>query len=338
MPSPVAISDDARTIVLLCSSVAASRAASAKPLGPAGWAKMAARLVDRGVPPGALLGMSVTGSGGLTEILGDLELNPEDTGRQLERSAHLGFELERLASRGIAILTVIDDSYPARLRDRLGPKAPPVLFTAGDASILDAGGVAIVGSRDVDPAGASFAESVASAAARENRVVVSGGARGVDQVAMAAAFAAGGRVAGLLPEGIERRLREPSTRAALAAGQVALASPYNPTAPFSAGAAMGRNKLIYALADVAVIVASAAESGGTWAGAVEAMKAKWVPVYVRTGPGAPAGNERLIEAGARPLSSPEAPPVEQPHSMEEAPPEAHRAAEELRPVQRTLFD
>ena len=154
---------------------------------------------------------------------------------------------------------------------------------------------------------------------------------------MAAAFAAGGRVAGLLPEGIERRLREPSTRAALADGQVALASPYHPTASFSAGAAMGRNKLVYALADVAVIVASTAESGGTRAGAVEAIRAQWVPVYVRTGPGAPAGNERLVEAGARPLSSPEVPPTE-PCSTPDAPQENRRAAKELRPVQRTLFD
>jgi predicted Rossmann fold nucleotide-binding protein DprA/Smf involved in DNA uptake len=265
----------------------------------------------------------MTGSGGLADALEDLELDPEDIRRQLARSAHLGFELERLASRGIGILTVIDDGYPARLRDRLGSKAPPVLFTAGDVGILDAGGLAIVGSRDVDAAGEAFAESVASAAARDNRVVVSGGARGVDRVAMAAAFAAGGRVAGLLPEGIERRLREPSTRAALADGQVALASPYNPTAPFSAGAAMGRNRLIYALADVAVIVACAAESGGTWAGAVDAIKGRWVPVYVRTGPGAPAGNELLIGLGARPLLSPEAPTADQRYSKQVALPEAH---------------
>ena len=43
---------------------------------------------------------------------------------------------------------------------------------------------------------------------------------------------------------------------------------------------MGRNRLIYTLADYAVIVASDAESGGTWAGAVETLKNGWIPIFV----------------------------------------------------------
>ena len=37
--------------------------------------------------------------------------------------------------------------------------------------------------------------------------------------------------------------------------------------------------------------------GGTWAGAVEAVEAGWVPVLVRGGPGVPHGNRALIERG-----------------------------------------
>ena len=59
-----------------------------------------------------------------------------------------------------------------------------------------------------------------------------------------------------------------------------MVSPYHPTAGFSAGAAMGRNKLVYALSDVAVVVSSGQASGGTWTGASEALKAGWVPVLV----------------------------------------------------------
>ena len=72
-------------------------------------------------------------------------------------------------------------------------------------------------------------------------------------------------------------------------------------APFSAGAAMGRNKLIYALSDVAVVVSSAEGSGGTWAGALEALKGGWVPVVARSGPGVPPGNAALVARGARAL-------------------------------------
>jgi len=133
---------------------------------------------------------------------------------------------------------------------------------------------------------------------------------------MSAVLQAGGRVAGLLPEGLERRLRESGTRAMIAEGQLALASAYHPGAPFSAGAAMGRNKLIYALSDMAVVVASASGTGGTWAGAVEAIEARWVPVFVRTEPGSPQGNAELVALGARPLveaSLPD-PAVEEPAS------------------------
>jgi predicted Rossmann fold nucleotide-binding protein DprA/Smf involved in DNA uptake len=306
------LSDDARVIALLCSSVAAARGEVSKPLGPAAWAKVAARLAERGESAGMLLGLAGSGSASASAasssavgaLLVGLDLDLDFVVRQLGRSAQLAFELDRLASRGIALRTLADEAYPARLRDRLGSKAPPVLFTAGEASILSAGGVAIVGSRDVDDAGAAFAEAIAAEAARSGRVVVSGAARGVDQVAMVAALQNGGLVAGVLPEGLERRLRESGTRAAIAEGQLSLASPYHPVAPFSAGAAMGRNRLIYALSDAAVVVASATEASGTWAGAVEAIEARWVPVFVRTEPGSPQGNLDLVALGGRPLDAP----------------------------------
>jgi predicted Rossmann fold nucleotide-binding protein DprA/Smf involved in DNA uptake len=67
---------------------------------------------------------------------------------------------------------------------------------------------------------------------------------------------------------------------------------------------MARNKLIYALSDVAVVVASAPGSGGTWTGAVEALEAGWVPVFVRRSDPMPDGNRQLIERGALPLDEP----------------------------------
>ena len=61
---------------------------------------------------------------------------------------------------------------------------------------------------------------------------------------------------------------------------------------------MGRNKLIYTLADYAIVVASDAEKGGTWAGATEALKSKWLPVFVLCHPEMPDGNKMLIQKGA----------------------------------------
>lgn len=61
---------------------------------------------------------------------------------------------------------------------------------------------------------------------------------------------------------------------------------------------MARNKLIYCLAEYAVAVESSLEKGGTWAGAIENLKAGWVPLLAR--PGTP-GTDALIIHGATPL-------------------------------------
>jgi predicted Rossmann fold nucleotide-binding protein DprA/Smf involved in DNA uptake len=223
--------------------------------------------------------------------------------RRLQRAGRIGFEFDRLRSNGVWFVTIADESYPEALRRRLGASTPPVLFGTGDEQLLHVGGIAIVGSRDIDDEATAFTERLATAAALGATPVVSGGARGIDVTAMRAAFEAGGTVVGVLPEGVERRLREGSTRSAVAEGRAVLVSPYHPVAAFSAGAAMGRNKVIYGLSDVAVVVSSAEGSGGTWAGAIEALKGGWVPVIVRSGPEVPAGNKAVIARGGRPLSA-----------------------------------
>lgn len=67
---------------------------------------------------------------------------------------------------------------------------------------------------------------------------------------------------------------------------------------------MGRNKLIYALADYAVVAASDVEKGGTWAGTTEALKAGWVPVFILEYPDMPEGNRALLKKGGITLPYP----------------------------------
>jgi predicted Rossmann fold nucleotide-binding protein DprA/Smf involved in DNA uptake len=64
---------------------------------------------------------------------------------------------------------------------------------------------------------------------------------------------------------------------------------------------MDRNKLLYGLGDAALVVASSAETGGTWAGATEALQHGRVKVFVKsTGTLAP-GNPRLLRMGGMPF-------------------------------------
>jgi predicted Rossmann fold nucleotide-binding protein DprA/Smf involved in DNA uptake len=296
-----ALSPDATAIILLCSSLGEDKGVAVeRPLGPVAYSRLADALKRQSFQgPRDLLELTAD------EIARSIDVDADTARsyvRRLARAGQLAFELDRLRSRGVWVVTIEDEPYPARLRDRLGAGAPPVLFGAGSASLLTGGGIAIVGSREADEDATAFTEQIAAAAARGGTSVVSGGARGVDAVAMRIAFETAGSVIGVLPEGVERRLREASTRSAVAGGQAVLVSPYHPAAAFSAGAAMGRNKLIYALADVAVIVSSAEGSGGTWTGAVEALDRDWVPVLVRDAPGTPAGNAALISRGAKALA------------------------------------
>jgi predicted Rossmann fold nucleotide-binding protein DprA/Smf involved in DNA uptake len=62
---------------------------------------------------------------------------------------------------------------------------------------------------------------------------------------------------------------------------------------------MGRNKLIYAMADYGLVVSAEYKKGGTWAGAIEELnRDNSRPVFVRTGNNAPLGNNKLLDCGA----------------------------------------
>ncbi len=135
-----------------------------------------------------------------------------------------------------------------------------------------------------------------------NDAVLSGLARGVDQVAMAGALDVEGVVIGVPAEGITKASRDSEIRRRVHQGELCIASPYAPGAPFQAGNAMGRNKIIYALSHVTFVVSSDEGSGGTWAGAKEALDRHYAPVAVWAGAGAKDGNHALIHRGARAIT------------------------------------
>jgi len=223
----------------------------------------------------------------------------------LTAATALAFELERFGQLGYSIFSPFSELYPARLRERLRDAAPALLHAVGRVDILAKDGIGIVGSRDVSPEGFEAAAEVARAAVRQGMPVVSGGAKGVDQSSMAAAFQAGGEVVGVLADSLEKRLKDPETRRAVTGGDVCLLTPFKPSAGFSVGNVMGRNKVIYALSQVTVAIASDTK-GGTWEGATESMRRGFGSVAVWTGPGSGPGNAELIVRGGLPVGEPDA--------------------------------
>jgi predicted Rossmann fold nucleotide-binding protein DprA/Smf involved in DNA uptake len=299
------LNDDGHALLALCSNLALRE--GEEPFKLSEWNQLARQIQGSSLKqPAALQGRAAD------ELARELGIPPEDGGRivrLLDRSSRLALELESLFARGLWVVTRMDDHYPARLRDTLKHQAPTVLFGAGDISRLRHAGVAVIGSRNIDEAGAAFARELGRKAVAAGLAVVSGGARGTDRLAMEGALESSGHAVGVLADSLERTVRQADLRQLLLDGQLVLVTPYAPTAGFSVGAAMGRNKVIYGLADFAVVVSSDFQTGGTWAGAMEALKAGWCPTFARDGAGAPKGNTGLIKAGATPLPESELGPI-----------------------------
>jgi|GEM_PF-443107 len=294
------LSERAKAVLLLCSTVGLDSGSPARPFGPVGWHSLL-KYVEGAGPDGpeALMGQSAD------TLVGLLGISPEiadRVARLLERAGRFTLDLERISGWGVWVVTEFDAGYPAVLRERLGDSSPPLLFGAGDADLLRCEGVAVVGSRRPDDAGMTFARSFGARAAKVGLAVISGAARGVDETAMVGSLESDGIAVGVVADSLERLVRKKVWRDRLLGGELALVSEHHPARRFDPGWAMQRNRVVYCLARAAVVVASDAGRGGTWDGAAKNSKAGWVPLFVRSAATAPAGNRRMLELfGAREL-------------------------------------
>jgi predicted Rossmann fold nucleotide-binding protein DprA/Smf involved in DNA uptake len=289
------LSPDTQAMLLLCGNLGQRGENASKPLGPKQYSALAAWLKMQAMSLADLLtpeGRAQLADAGLTELPAS-RVDP-----LLDRGAALALVVERWQRSGIWIVSRVDESYPERLAKYLDQAAPPVLYGVGSVRALGKGGLAVVGSRDRSDDDGAYARRAGERCAREGIPVISGAAKGIDRDAMSGALECGGVVVGVLAEGVAKYAVSPELRDHIADGHLTLVSAYEPEMRWQTWTAMERNKLLYGMSDAALVVASGEESGGTWAGATEALRAKRVRVYVRTGDTMPAGNSRLLSMGA----------------------------------------
>jgi DNA processing protein len=105
-------------------------------------------------------------------------------------------EVARVEALGARYLTIGQGLYPRLLAEL--DDAPPVIMVKGQAGLLDRTAVGLVGARNASAAACRFARTLAHDLGREDSVVVSGLARGVDAAAHDGAMESGtiGVVAG----------------------------------------------------------------------------------------------------------------------------------------------
>lgn len=292
----IPISADGQAISLACTTLATNGDRSVKPLTPTEWNGLSATLETAAMRPRELVGLDAEST---KKQLGIGAEPAQRLASLMARGGQLALEVERLANLGIWIITQADETYPPDLKARLGRTAPPVLFGAGPRSQLSERALGVVGSRDASEDALAYASGIGAHAARQGFAVVSGAARGIDITAMFGAVSAGGNAVGMTVDPLEKLVRRADLRAAIAEEQLTLATPFHPGARWHQGNAMRRNRLIYALSSATVVVTTAVGSGGTWAGAIENLKANWVPLHVRDDDS--SGNRLLISEGGRPL-------------------------------------
>jgi predicted Rossmann fold nucleotide-binding protein DprA/Smf involved in DNA uptake len=290
---------DTQAILLLCASFGQNRQIEPQPLTLSEYNSLTDWLRENQMRPADLL--ASTAKEQLQKITVN-KLNPDRLSALLERGMMLSLAVEKWTNQGLWVLGRSDTNYPKRLKQRLRHSAPAILYGVGNIELLSLGGLAILGSRDVDDEILGYTRRIAQNIAVQGMQVISGGARGVDQAAMLAVLDAGGTSVGVLADSLTKAAVNSKYRSSIQEGRFTLVSSYDPEAGFNTGNAMGRNKYIYALADYALVVSSSFGKGGTWAGAVEALsKLQDIPVFTRLDGAVSEGNQQLHKQGAKPF-------------------------------------
>lgn len=173
----------------------------------------------------------------------------------------------------------------------------------GSADLLDARLIGVCGSREATEQWLAYARDIGAEAARLGLGVVAGDARGVDEVAQAAALSTGGDVVAVLPEGLASWRPRSLYREFLddTDPSITVISQFPDEARWQVYRAMQRNRLVIGLSE-ALFVVTSGETGGTWEAGVECLKLHH-PLFVMVDEdeSAPLGNRKLIERGGRPV-------------------------------------
>lgn len=293
------LSLNAQATILLTCYFSRPKKGETKPLTNTEWGKLASWLMENNLTPAAFIEEEVAK---LLEDWNDSKITQERIIELLNRGHSFALAMEKWSRAGLWVITRSDVAYPKRLKARLKMQAPPVLFGCGNQGLLNAGGLAVVGSRKAVTDDLNFTSQIGQGAAVKGLPIVSGGAKGIDETSMTASLENGGFAVGVMADSLLKASSSAKWRKGLMDKRAVLISPFYPEAGFNVGNAMARNKYIYCLADAALVVHSG-ETGGTIAGAKENLKKQWVPMWVKHSDDPAAANSELVNLGGYPFDS-----------------------------------
>lgn len=203
----------------------------------------------------------------------------------IDYSEETGFKGELKGASGLAGEISFADKtspdYPEIFVKTLGEKAPDIIFSLGNITLLEKPIVMVCGSRKASENGLETAYKIGWALAKKGYSVISGYARGIDMAAHAGALDSGGSTVAILPYGIMNFRVVSSIAGSFDSERFLAISEMTPDSPFTKPGAFRRNQVMVALSE-AVIAVEPGDTGGTWHSIKHAVK-MGRPLYYNEG-------------------------------------------------------
>lgn len=152
--------------------------------------------------------------------------------------------------RGLRLVSVLDDDYPAGLRTAPEPPAFLCLPGGGSAGLPTGESVAVVGARGASAWALEVAGAIARILVRAGLAVIGGLAAGIEAAARRAALEAGGRTVQVLPSGTDSA----GSDGGAAGEHEVVVSPFLPDVPPTQEAVLRQRETITRLALATVVV------------------------------------------------------------------------------------
>ncbi|WP_199925032.1 DNA-processing protein DprA [Paenibacillus sp. IHBB 10380] len=165
-----------------------------------------------------------------------------------------------LMNRKIKVITILDEEYPALLKEAHQP--PWVLYCLGNVDLLQSTAISMVGTRIPTAYGRKVGAVLAEGLCKAGMTVISGLARGIDSVCHEASLICGGNTIAVMATGMDviypaenRTLYERIAAKGLIVTEYALGTPSHP------GLFPQRNRIIAGLSLGTLVVEADARSG-----------------------------------------------------------------------------
>ena len=188
-----------------------------------------------------------------------------------EKLEQIENQIDYLASQDVGIMTILDENYPPLLKQIDDP--PPLFYYKGEFPLVNKTFVALIGTTKATDSGLQKAVAWGKELAKQNVVLVSGLARGIDAAGHIGCLTAKGKTYAVLGSGLFNIYPpENQSLASEITKNGALISECLVNSPVSVGQLMARNRIVVGLSQAVILVEEQLNSSGTSEAAEKAIE------------------------------------------------------------------